>query len=132
MKYQSALKKLRKIWPVDIIACNCTAISNDLGKIIYRQFPRYNIFTARSDNLYGKRLVVRTNHQVSVIKENDERFLALDATRPLYEKGSEFWIFTAKSTSELMQILKSQYSGDWRLNQRYNPKYSWYDELYEK
>lgn len=130
MTYESAIKELRKKWPVKRIFNNCVFISNDLGKILQKEFPESEIYTARSDSLRGEeRIVFWASHQVSVVRQKEDKFTALDATRPYYEEGAEYWMLEADSEEELLKRLSEHYTGDWMLNQEYDAHNSKYNKL---
>lgn len=129
MKYENALKKIREKWPVREMFTRCISVSNALGKILQEEFPDFKIYTARSDNLDGGRIRFFANHQVSVIKENGTGFVSFDVTRPLYEEGQEYWMLGADSKDELIKKLGEHYTGDWKINQRYNPRTSGYNKM---
>ncbi len=132
MKYENALKKIKEKWSVRKICSRCVFVSNDLGKILQEEFPNSEVYTARSNNLNGERIIFFTNHQVSVIKENGTGFVAFDVTRPFYEEGRKYWMFRADSKDELMRKLGEYYTGDWEINQRYNPRNSGYIKITEE
>lgn len=125
MEYESAIRKLREKWPVGRFIYNCVLVSNELGIIIQEEFPAYEVCTAISTNLDIERIGF-IDHQVSVVRENDLTFIALDVTRPLHEKGQEYWVFEAGSIDMLMRKLSEHYTGDWKINQRYDPHFSRY------
>ena len=132
MSYEKALVRIREKWPAREIFNRCVSVSNDLGKILQEEFPDSEVFTSRSDNLDGGRIRFFANHQVSVIKENGTGFVAFDVTRPFYEEGQEYWMLRADSKDELMKKLGEHYTGDWKINQRYNPRTSGYSEITEE
>jgi len=132
MTYESAISELRQKWPVERIFNNCVFISNDLGEILQREFPDSEVYTARSDSLRGERVVFWANHQVSVVRQNGSGFVALDVTRPSYEEGHEYWMLRADSEEGLLRTLSEHYTGDWKLNQRYDAQNSRYIKLNEE
>ncbi|NCN39369.1 MAG: hypothetical protein COY38_00465 [Candidatus Aenigmarchaeota archaeon CG_4_10_14_0_8_um_filter_37_24] len=119
---------MRREWSVERIFSQCVFISNDLGKILQREFPNSRIYTTRSDDRIGERIIYQISHQVSVIRLGGCGFVALDATRPFYD-GGEYWILEAGSEGELLRKLSEHYTGNWRLNQIYDVQNSRYLEI---
>lgn len=118
-KYEPALRKLREKWPVDEMSSSCFSISHNLGSIVQKEFPGYKIFITNSYNL-NTTLMPWASHWVSVIQEDDSTFVALDATRPAYEKGQECWFFKASTLDKLMKTLEEHYTGKWKMSPRWN------------
>ena len=129
MPYELAIKQLRENWPVEKMLGCCAKVSRDLGEILQEQFPNQGVFTALSVNLDGVAPVFFARHHVTVVQEDEQRFVALDATRPAYEKGQTCWTLRAESENDLMKKLNQHYTGDWRLYQKYDPINSVFIEI---
>lgn len=120
MKFDSAIEKLRKRWEIEPFFNGCRLLSEDLVKIVAKEFPTVEVSLAFSGNLDSDGILGGwANHYVTVIKEGENSFVALDATRPCYERKELYWEFRADSEDHLMSILGEHYSGKWRIISRY-------------
>jgi hypothetical protein len=115
MEYAPLVERLKEKYPPKLRHNNCYYVASDLALLVLDEMSVDCVTLALTPRTDGKKTIRETSHNVAVIKEDEGRFVALDAVRPTYDSDGEYWEFEAESESALVKKLSDHYGGEWEI-----------------
>jgi len=130
MNYEHFVLRLEKKYPPNQRGYGCLSISEDLALVILSQrIANLSVSVAQTSQTKKNGPIGEVNHYITIVKEPDEKFVGIDATRPFYDSGNNYWIFNADTEKKLMVILSNHYGGAWSIQHKWlHEMPDWYNE----
>lgn len=119
MRYEASIARLDEKYIPQLRVSNCHFVAEDLGLFVLAKFNDCSVSVAGTPKTGSQSPIRKTNHYVTVIRESTGELVALDATRPTYEEGKEYWMFNASTEGQLMRILSKHYGGKWSIQDKW-------------
>ena len=119
MKYAPLIARLEERYPPNQRRGGCLPVSENLALLVLAEFSGHSVSTAETRQTAKTGAIGETNHYVAIIREPCGKLVAMDATRPSYERGNDYWIFEAETEVELMAKLSNHYGGKWNIQNKW-------------